>query len=147
MEWARRTIESGGRSVTGEPQQFRHWSIASIWRIPTDGGDAWFKAVPPMFAREGAVIDLLAPSMPEHLPELIAMDAARGWTLMEALPARTLATFESKEEGAQYDEPVRVLAVGATPGQVYEPPEFTHEGSSALPLNKEEMEAVKAAKA
>ena len=45
------------------------------------------------------------------------------------------------------DEPVRVLAVGATPGQVYEPPEFTHEGSSALPLNKEEMDAVKAAKA
>ena len=44
------------------------------------------------------------------------------------------------------DEPVRVLAVGATPGQAYEPPEFTHEGSSALPLNKEEMEAVKAAK-
>jgi hypothetical protein len=31
------------------------------------------------------------------------------------------------------DEPVRVLAVGGTPGKVYEPPEFTHEGSSAVP--------------
>jgi len=34
------------------------------------------------------------------------------------------------------DEPARVLAVGGTPGQVYEPPEFTHEGSAAMPLEK-----------
>ena len=45
------------------------------------------------------------------------------------------------------DEPVRVLAIGGTPGQAYEPPEFTHEGSSALPMNKEEIAEVKAAKA
>jgi uncharacterized cupin superfamily protein len=37
------------------------------------------------------------------------------------------------------DEPVSVLAVGATPGQVYEPPEFTHEGSSAVPEVDEEL--------
>jgi hypothetical protein len=110
LGWARRTIENGGRAVTGEPQQFRHWSIASIWRIPTDGGDVWFKAVPPMFAREGAVIELIAESMPEHLPQLIARNSECGWTLLEALPAGTLRTFESKEQGAQYDEPVRVLA-------------------------------------
>lgn len=28
------------------------------------------------------------------------------------------------------DEPARVLAIGGTPGQVYVPPEFTHEGAS-----------------
>ena len=33
------------------------------------------------------------------------------------------------------DEPASVLAVGGTPGKVYEPPEFTHEGSSAMPLD------------
>jgi uncharacterized cupin superfamily protein len=44
------------------------------------------------------------------------------------------------------DEPVSVLAVGATPGKVYEPPEFTHEGSSVLPMNKDELAEVKAAK-
>jgi uncharacterized cupin superfamily protein len=43
------------------------------------------------------------------------------------------------------DEGARVLAVGGTPGQVYEAPEFTHEGSSAMPLNKEELAAAKAA--
>jgi uncharacterized cupin superfamily protein len=35
------------------------------------------------------------------------------------------------------DEPARVLAMGATPGAVYEPPEFTHEGAASTPLEQE----------
>jgi uncharacterized cupin superfamily protein len=34
------------------------------------------------------------------------------------------------------DEPARILAMGATPGKVYDPPEFTYEGTSAPPLKK-----------
>jgi uncharacterized cupin superfamily protein len=34
------------------------------------------------------------------------------------------------------DEPARVLAMGAVPGKVYDPPEFTYEGTSAPPLKK-----------
>ena len=41
------------------------------------------------------------------------------------------------------EEPARVLAVGGTPGQVYEPPEFTHEGSAAMPLAGKELAAEK----
>src|SRR5262245_29964076 len=42
------------------------------------------------------------------------------------------------------DEPARVLAIGGTPGQVYEAPEFTHEGSAAMPMAAEELKAAKA---
>src|SRR5262245_22114342 len=34
------------------------------------------------------------------------------------------------------DEPARVLAMGATPGKVYEPPEFSYEGATAPPMDK-----------
>jgi uncharacterized cupin superfamily protein len=34
------------------------------------------------------------------------------------------------------DEPARVLAMGAMPGKVYEPPEFTYEGAAAPPMDK-----------
>jgi uncharacterized cupin superfamily protein len=34
-------------------------------------------------------------------------------------------------------EPVRVLAVGATPGQAYVPPDFTDEGGAMPPMDKE----------
>jgi uncharacterized cupin superfamily protein len=36
------------------------------------------------------------------------------------------------------DEPVRVLAVGGSPGKAYVPPEFTEEGSAVLPMKKYE---------
>lgn len=42
-------------------------------------------------------------------------------------------------------EPARILAIGATPGKVYEPPEFTHEGSSVMPLTEDELAEAKAA--
>jgi uncharacterized cupin superfamily protein len=34
------------------------------------------------------------------------------------------------------DEQARILAMGATPGKVYEPPEFSYEGATAPPLHK-----------
>jgi mannose-6-phosphate isomerase-like protein (cupin superfamily) len=34
------------------------------------------------------------------------------------------------------DEPARVLAMGATPGKIYEPPEFSIEGSPPPPMEK-----------
>jgi cupin domain len=34
------------------------------------------------------------------------------------------------------DEPARVLAMGAMPGRVYEPPEFTEEGATPPPMDK-----------
>jgi quercetin dioxygenase-like cupin family protein len=34
------------------------------------------------------------------------------------------------------DQPARVLAMGATPGKIYEPPEFSVEGAAAPPMHK-----------
>jgi uncharacterized cupin superfamily protein len=34
------------------------------------------------------------------------------------------------------DEPAQVLAMGAMPGKVYKPPEFTYEGATPPPLKK-----------
>ena len=45
------------------------------------------------------------------------------------------------------DEPVRVLAMGAIPGEPYVAPEFTHEGAAAPLMHKDKAEAEGAAKA
>ena len=40
------------------------------------------------------------------------------------------------------DQPVRILAIGGTPGEVYSPPEFTEEGASAsIKIGDKAMEA------
>lgn len=41
------------------------------------------------------------------------------------------------------DEPARILAIGGTPGQVYEPPEFTIEGAGPPPGFMKEKHGVK----
>ena len=33
-------------------------------------------------------------------------------------------------------EPARILAMGGTPGKIYEPPEFSHEGAGTPPMEK-----------
>ncbi len=50
----------------------RSWNLSALWRIRTDGGLVWLKAVPDFFAHEGAVIDWLgtpvAPRLIDHAP-------------------------------------------------------------------------------
>jgi uncharacterized cupin superfamily protein len=42
------------------------------------------------------------------------------------------------------DEPARILAMGATPGRVYEPPEFTEEGTKPPSLSEIGSKSAKA---
>lgn len=45
---------------------------------------------------------------------------------------------EEKRKIVTRDEAVRVIAMGATPGELYEPPEFTVEGGRLPPLDGKE---------
>ncbi|HWL33400.1 MAG TPA: hypothetical protein VNP89_07320 [Gaiellaceae bacterium] len=53
----------------------RPWS--AVVRVPTAGGDVWFKEDPPALAFEPALTELLARRQPELLPEVIAADGPR----------------------------------------------------------------------
>ena len=53
----------------------RPWS--AIVRVPTAGGDVWFKENAPATAFEPALTELLIRRRPDSLPELIAYDGAR----------------------------------------------------------------------
>lgn len=107
LAWCAERLAERGIALAGEPEQSKHWSIASIWRLPTDRGDVWLKAVPDFFAHEGALLQRIAPSMPQHLPRVIATDRQRGLLLMEAMPHRTLW---GEHDGAANDRAARVLA-------------------------------------
>ena len=107
LTWCRERLAERGAVISAPPDQVKHWSIASIWRIHTHTGDVWLKTVPPFFAHEGSLIQLIAPTMPEHLPRVIATDRERGLTLMEPLPARTL---REQADDAASDRAVALLA-------------------------------------
>lgn len=72
---------SGHVDVTGEIEEPRAapWSV--VLRVPTGDGRVWFK-VSPDERFEASLTEHLAGADPGLLPELIAIDAERGWLLM-----------------------------------------------------------------
>jgi hypothetical protein len=80
--WLDRQLEDVGLQLTGTVEQphVRPWS--TVLRIPTTGGDVWFKANIPLLAYEATVVDLLAAQRPDSVPGLLATDLERGWMLM-----------------------------------------------------------------
>jgi Ser/Thr protein kinase RdoA (MazF antagonist) len=81
LAWATRILADRGVALTGPPEQMRSWNLSSLWRLPTDDGDAWLKVVPPFFAHEGAILERLAGAA---VPRLIAHDGPR--VLLAAIP-------------------------------------------------------------
>ncbi|WP_410810722.1 aminoglycoside phosphotransferase family protein [Micromonospora sp. 067-2] len=79
--WVDEQVSRAGRRVTGpvEPR-VRPWSL--VWRVPTDGGPVWFKANNPGTAHEASLLAVLARLAPDHVLTPIAVDPARGWSLL-----------------------------------------------------------------
>ena len=55
---------------------------STVLRVPTTEGDLYFKAVSAIHLFEAALTGLLAELQPGRVPEVVAMDARRGWLLM-----------------------------------------------------------------
>jgi Phosphotransferase enzyme family len=81
LAWATTTLTERGMPLTEPPEQIRSWNLSSLWRLPTTGGDAWLKVVPPFFAHEGAVLEQLAGA---PVPRLLGHDGPR--TLLAGIP-------------------------------------------------------------
>jgi hypothetical protein len=83
-EWlAEATAWIHGRAeVTGEIEQphVRWWS--TVLRVPTADGNLYFKAVAPIHRFEAGLTAKLAELQPTRVPELVDVDAERGWMLM-----------------------------------------------------------------
>jgi hypothetical protein len=75
--WIRERVD-----VTGEIEQphARWWS--TVRRVPTADGDLFFKAVAPVHRFEAALTARLAELQPGRVPEVVDVDAERGWCLM-----------------------------------------------------------------
>ena len=81
-DWLDQQLEELGFQSAGPVEQphVRPWS--TVLRMPTTGGDVWFKANMPLLAYEAAVVELLAARRPDVVPGLLATDLERGWMLM-----------------------------------------------------------------
>ncbi len=82
LAWIAHQLAALGIAPQGEVEQARLWSISCLLQVPTDAGNLYFKAVPPLFATEPRITAGLAARDPDHMPQVVASDPDRGWLLM-----------------------------------------------------------------
>ena len=82
MAWIDEQLRSAGISPAGPVEQLRAWSLSCLLRLPTSEGDVYFKAVPPFFRCEPAVMRAVSEKYPELVPPPLAVEIEKGWTLM-----------------------------------------------------------------
>jgi hypothetical protein len=95
-EWIDAQLDRLGIVRTGDIEQphVRVWS--TVMRVPTDGGDLWFKATMDALRHEAAVTAMLSARDPELVSPPLAVDIESGWLLMSDA-GRTLRDVVAEE--------------------------------------------------
>lgn len=81
-EWIRSEADRRSIQLTGEIEQPHAYAWSTVMRVPSSEGTLFFKATAPETIHEIELTEKLAGWFPDCMPELIAVDTARGWMLM-----------------------------------------------------------------
>jgi hypothetical protein len=84
--------------VVGEIEQPHVRSWSTVLRVPTTEGDLYFKAVTAIRRFEAPLTGLLAELQPGRVPEVVAVDAERGWMLMRDGGSRLRELVETRAD-------------------------------------------------
>ena len=81
-DWIRAGAEHNSIQLTGEIEQphVYHWS--TVMRVPSSAGTLFFKATAGETIYEIGLTQKLAGWFPDCMPDIVAVDTARGWMLM-----------------------------------------------------------------
>jgi hypothetical protein len=81
-EWIQAETKRESIQITGEIEQPHAYPWSTVMRVPTNEGTVFFKATAGETFYEAALTKMLGGWFPDCMPELIAVDTARGWMLM-----------------------------------------------------------------
>lgn len=95
FDWVHAQLDKLNFGLVGDIEVVRIWCITALYRIPTNNGDLYFKAVPPTFSREIGVTHWLNTQLPSHIPEVIAFDKEQHFLLMRDFNANILRETEN----------------------------------------------------
>ncbi len=88
--WIRAALRARGLNGRISVEQRRSWSISTVLRVRTAQADLYFKALPWYFAIEPSVTMALGERHRKSIPEVVAIDAVRGWMLSRDMGGQRL---------------------------------------------------------
>jgi len=81
-EWIRAEAKRNSIQLTGDIEQNHAYAWSTVMRVLSNEGTLFFKATAPETIYEIALTEKMAGWFPDRMPELVAIDTARGWMLM-----------------------------------------------------------------
>lgn len=81
-DWIRAQAEHHSIQLMGEIEQPHAYAWSTVMRVPSSEGTLFFKATAGETIHEIALTQKMAGWFPDCLPDLVAVDTARGWMLM-----------------------------------------------------------------
>ena len=98
--WIDEQLFASGGAVTLDVTPFRMWGISAVFRVETSVGVRWAKATFPGFAAEPAITQALDRLVPGAVARVVAVDAARGWLLLEHVAGVPVAMQDDRTDDA-----------------------------------------------
>ncbi len=133
VEWIECEVAAAGRSAPDAVVQFRHWGGSAVMRVDLGQERWWFKATIPLFGAEPAITLELSRRSHGATGAVIAIDADRGWLLLEEVddvgdesPEHSAAAIDRLVELQRSFAPAeldRLVAAGADRRPLRELPE------------------------
>ena len=97
-EWIHAEVARLDLGAVGAIDQHHVQPWSTVMRVPTEGGDVYFKANTAALRHEAATVTLLAAHRPDCVPPLLAADLERGWMLMAAAGERLRGVVERERD-------------------------------------------------
>ena len=88
--WLVDQMAADGRPALSAPKVHQLWGLSVVLLAPSSDGNVFFKCSAEVFRHEAAATQALAQRTPELVPDVVAVDAARGWLLMRDFGAAGL---------------------------------------------------------
>jgi hypothetical protein len=102
LAWAVARLNDAGVVATRTPEQLRASERAFVMRIRSHTETFYFRAAPFVFAHEPALMQWLSIEYPLNVPEVLDVDAARGWLLQREAGSGAMPLSEEREEEVWY---------------------------------------------
>jgi len=96
--WMTAQLSARGLSIDSEVRQVRSWFLSSILAAIAGGEEFYLKAAPPIYSQEPTLTLDLSKRFRGFVPDVVATDAERGWTLMRAVPGVRLDRHPDTEK-------------------------------------------------
>ncbi len=97
-EWIRVQAEQNSIQLTGEIEQNHAYAWSTVMRVRTNEGMLFFKATAGGTIYEITLTEMLAGWFSDCMPELVAVDAERGWMLLRDSGEQLRASIRSTQD-------------------------------------------------